>query len=127
MHKETEERQMIELRSERDQIRAEVDGLQRQVDTLAEWYANGLNVIAECSAVLPGALYMDPPDGGDVSVPEQLRRMAKDAERYRWSISGDQEAETLISIVHCHGGYAEKISERVDVYMEAAKESSANG
>ncbi|MDT4879307.1 hypothetical protein FQZ97_1149610 [compost metagenome] len=26
---------------------------------------------------------MDPPDGGDVSIPEQLRRMAKDAERYR--------------------------------------------
>jgi len=37
-----------------------------------------------CAAVLPCSLYMDPPDGGDVSVPEQLGRMAKDAERYRW-------------------------------------------
>lgn len=34
--------------------------------------------------VLPGHYYMDPPDGGDVPVLEQLRRMAKDAERYRW-------------------------------------------
>lgn len=33
--------------------------------------------------VLPGYYYMDPPDGGDVPVLEQLRRMAKDAERYR--------------------------------------------
>ncbi len=35
------------------------------------------------AAALPGVYYMDPPDGGDVSVSEQLRRMAKDAERYR--------------------------------------------
>lgn len=34
--------------------------------------------------VLPGHCYMDPPDGGDVPVLEQLRRMAKDAARYRW-------------------------------------------
>lgn len=27
---------------------------------------------------------MDPPDGGSVTVFEQLQRMAKDAERYRW-------------------------------------------
>ena len=39
--------------------------------------------LAECAAALPGVYYMDPPDGGDVSVSEQLRRMAKDAERYR--------------------------------------------
>ena len=35
-------------------------------------------------AVLPGPYYMDPPDGGDVPIIEQLRRMAKDAERYRY-------------------------------------------
>ena len=39
--------------------------------------------LAECAAVLPGSYYMDLPDGGDVSVSEQLKRMAKDAERYR--------------------------------------------
>ena len=37
----------------------------------------------KCAAALPGAYYMDQPDGGDVSVSEQLKRMAKDAERYR--------------------------------------------
>lgn len=39
--------------------------------------------LAECAEVLPGPYYMDLPDGGDVSVSEQLKRMAKDAERYR--------------------------------------------
>ena len=33
--------------------------------------------------LLPGVYYMDPPDGGSVTVIEQLQRMAKDAERYR--------------------------------------------
>lgn len=35
------------------------------------------------TSVLPGSYYMDPPDGGDVSVIEQLRRMAEDAAKYR--------------------------------------------
>lgn len=34
--------------------------------------------------VLPGYYYMDPPDGGDVPVLEQLRRMSRDAARYRF-------------------------------------------
>ncbi len=34
--------------------------------------------------LLPGMYYMDPPDGGDVSLLEQLQRMAEDAARYRW-------------------------------------------
>lgn len=37
----------------------------------------------ELVSLLPGALYMDPPDGGDATVVEQFRRMAKDAKRYR--------------------------------------------
>lgn len=36
-----------------------------------------------CCAALPGTIYMDPPDGGDVSVAEQLRRMGEDAARFR--------------------------------------------
>ncbi len=40
--------------------------------------------LKECASALPGTYYMDPPDGGDVSIPEQIRRMAKDAARYRW-------------------------------------------
>lgn len=35
------------------------------------------------SIALPDVYYMNPPDGGDVQMDEQLRRMAKDAERYR--------------------------------------------
>lgn len=38
----------------------------------------------QISALLPGVYYMDPPDGGNVTLLEQLQRMAKDAERYRW-------------------------------------------
>lgn len=34
--------------------------------------------------LLPSTYYMDPPDGGDVSVREQFARMACDAARYRW-------------------------------------------
>ncbi|MFP5338934.1 MAG: hypothetical protein ACLGIW_10675 [Gammaproteobacteria bacterium] len=63
---------------------AERDARLLQIDTLAKWYSNSLDVINEITAALPGAHYMDPPDGGDVSVPEQVRRMAKDAERYRF-------------------------------------------
>ena len=32
---------------------------------------------------LPGVYYMDPPDGGDVSLLKQLQRMSIDAARYR--------------------------------------------
>lgn len=36
-----------------------------------------------CAAVLPGPIYMDLPDGGSVTVSEQLARMGMDAARYR--------------------------------------------
>ncbi|HBO7446051.1 TPA: hypothetical protein L4885_006255 [Pseudomonas aeruginosa] len=39
--------------------------------------------LSQCASALPGTEYMDPPDGGNVSIPEQIRRMAKDAARYR--------------------------------------------
>lgn len=71
------------LEAERDALLAERDARLLQIDTLTEWYSNSLDVIREVTAALPGAYYMDPPYGGDVSVPEQVRRMAKDAERYR--------------------------------------------
>lgn len=54
------------------------------------------------------------------SLRAEVETLRKDAERYRWASSGLHEAETLASIVHCHGGYAEKVAERVDVYREAA-------
>lgn len=37
----------------------------------------------EFAELLPGPYYMDPPDGGSVTVLEQFRRMAEDAARYR--------------------------------------------
>lgn len=40
-----------------------------------------LNAVA---SALPGPIYMDPPDGGSVTVAEQVARMTKDAARYRW-------------------------------------------
>jgi len=67
-----------------DALLAERDARLLQVDTLTDWYSNSLDVIREITAALPGTQYMDPPDGGDVSVHEQVRRMAKDAERYRF-------------------------------------------
>ncbi|WP_316927722.1 hypothetical protein [Pseudomonas aeruginosa] len=30
--------------------------------------------LKECASALPGTYYMDPPDGGNVSIPEQIRR-----------------------------------------------------
>ena len=53
--------------NERNELRDRVAGLER----------------AACDA-LGGQHYMDPPDGGSVTLEEQLRRMGKDAERYRW-------------------------------------------
>ncbi|HBP0869555.1 TPA: hypothetical protein L5R06_003953 [Pseudomonas aeruginosa] len=48
--------------------------------------------LSQCaSAPPPGTYYMDPPDGGNVSIPEQIRRMAKDAARYRWLRERDLE------------------------------------
>lgn len=38
---------------------------------------------AEAVKVLPGVTYMDPPDGGSVTVEEQLQRMSEDAARWR--------------------------------------------
>lgn len=42
---------------------------------------------AELFALLPGPYYMDPPDGGDVPLIEQLRRMSEDARKYRHVIA----------------------------------------
>lgn len=111
------------LRAERDAALAELEALRIQVGTLTEWYSNALDVISEVTAAIPGVTYMDPPDGGDVSIPEQIRRMAKDAELYRWVSSGVQEAETLVSVVLCHGGDIRKVAERIAVYMEANQEA----
>ena len=53
----------------------------RQFETEVEALRADAQAVA---ALLPGPYYMDPPDGGSVTVIEQLRRMAADAARYRW-------------------------------------------
>jgi hypothetical protein len=58
-------------------------------------------VLGSCIGdLLPGAYYMDPPDGGDVPVAEQLSRMAKDAERYRW-LRSQHWNEAEMAVVSC--------------------------
>ena len=39
--------------------------------------------VVDLLPLLPGPYYMDPPDGGDVPVLEQLRRMSQDAAKWR--------------------------------------------
>lgn len=67
----------------RDEWRARLD------EAATDGYAEGRKdereaTLAEFSALLPGPHYMDPPDGGSVSVLEQFKRMVQDAARYRW-------------------------------------------
>jgi hypothetical protein len=81
----------------RQEMRAEVERLRGIVPEFLEKLNDELcaeneRLRAEVEALrslLPGPYYMDPPDGGDVPIVEQMRRMAKDAERYRWLRSKD--------------------------------------
>lgn len=70
--------------------------------------------LAACAAALPGVYYMDPPDGGDVPVSEQLRRMAKDAERYRL-------LRRKFAIISDGEGHAETALEQPDTKADVAK------
>ena len=68
---------VAEVVLERDLLRKHLhDEHQRHIGTMDERDA--------LAALLPGVYYMDPPDGGDVPLVEQIRRMAADAARYRW-------------------------------------------
>lgn len=88
-----------------------------------EWLAEDLK---ECASALPGTYYMDPPDGGNVSIPEQIRRMAKDAARYRWLIAsawyvgpepmGDTEAVSW----HDHNDTMHGLTTAIDAAIEGA-------
>jgi len=55
---------------------AEHDALKAENERLREFERS-------VALTLPGVYYMDPPDGGDVSLLKQLKRMANDAARYR--------------------------------------------
>lgn len=78
---------ILALLDEIDQLKAENcahKDTQKHCELLEQY-------LKECASALPGTYYMDPPDGGDVSIPEQIRRMAKDAARYRWLRERDLE------------------------------------
>lgn len=59
------------------------DAVQPQ-EVMAEYLkAQGWAPPAELYKLLPSTYYMDPPDGGNVRLLEQLQRMAEDAAKYR--------------------------------------------
>jgi hypothetical protein len=75
-------------------------------------------------ALLPGTYYMDPPDGGDVSVYEQMRRMAKDAARYRWlrsRIAGRDHVAELVELNDEGGRLLSENDAAIDTAMRAGE------
>lgn len=64
---------------------APASGEGQQGESLDEMLSASEPVISErvLAELLPHTYYLDPPDGGNVSILEQLHRQAKDAERYR--------------------------------------------
>ncbi|WP_070332521.1 hypothetical protein [Pseudomonas aeruginosa] len=74
-----------------DRLKAENEAVLAANRDCIDWFNQIKTEYDECASTIPGVYYMDPPDGGDVSVPEQLRRMARDAARYRWPRERDLE------------------------------------
>ncbi|MCY1366610.1 hypothetical protein D9M69_535140 [compost metagenome] len=101
-----------------------------EVEKLREWYGNSLRMFSECAAAIP-THYMDPPDGGDVDVPEQLRRMAKDVERYRW-LRSQHWNEAEMAVVACPKSSVKlgvdcPSLERLDAAIDAAMGKGGHG
>lgn len=67
-----------------------------------------------CKEVLPGAYYMDPPDGGDVPLTEQVLRMGKDAARYRKWRHGACARIVETAKALCYAGTPEQIDQAID-------------
>ncbi|HHM4713607.1 TPA: ead/Ea22-like family protein [Pseudomonas aeruginosa] len=76
--------------------------------------------LSQCASALPGTYYMDPPDGGNVSIPEQIRRMAKDAARYRW-LRGASHFDTPQHQAFCKA-YGDALDYEIDAAIEGAKQ-----
>ncbi|HCF6183634.1 hypothetical protein [Pseudomonas aeruginosa] len=86
--------------------------------------ADFLGLIAEleqCASALPGTYYMDPPDGGNVSIPEQIRRMAKDAARYR-ALRQKERGDVIVRDRVSH-----LIGEHLDAAIDAAEIGKSTG
>ena len=93
--------------------------LKQERDTLAK-------EVDACASTLPGPYYMDPPDGGDVSISEQLRRMACDAARYRWLRQPNPlHREAHIAVLTHNGGWVAS-GERADAAIDAAMKGASD-
>lgn len=75
---------ILALLDEIDRLKAGNEAVLAANRDCIDWFNQIKTEYDECASTISGVYYMDPPDGGDVSVPEQLRRMARDAARYRW-------------------------------------------
>lgn len=79
---------MEEICRERDSAEYEARAMSRAnsepADRVAELEAEVERLRKAITQSFRGALYMDPPDGGSVALEEQIMRMGKDAERYRF-------------------------------------------
>lgn len=69
----------------------------------ALWLAEEYDAICGC---VPTVYYMDPPDGGDVPISEQVRRMSEDAARYQFL--RDSRACSMSINFNDHHSYYEK-------------------
>ncbi|MGU1427482.1 ead/Ea22-like family protein [Pseudomonas aeruginosa] len=101
----------------------EIDGLKaencahKDTQKHCEWLAEDLK---ECASALPGTYYMDPPDGGNVSIPEQIRRMAKDAARYR-ALRQKERGVVVVRNRTSHL-FGEHLDAAIDAAIEGAKQ-----
>lgn len=70
------------------------------IENLIQWHVDvALDPrISEIAALLPGVWYMDPPDGGDVPITEQVRRMAEDATKWRDHIKTQENIKEQMTI-----------------------------
>ncbi|MCT5287590.1 hypothetical protein LZL11_24155 [Pseudomonas aeruginosa] len=76
--------------------------------------------LEQSASVLPGNYYMDPPDGGNVSIPEQIRRMAKDAARYR-ALRQKERGVVVVRNRTSHL-FGEHLDAAIDAAIEGAKQ-----
>lgn len=78
---------------------------------------------AHFAALLPGPYYMDPPDGGSVSILEQIKRMAEDATQWRSLLATKPAAAPAVPPVLEH---PDKIAAKVTVKLRADSGYSAD-
>ena len=79
-----------------------------------------LQVESEFAALLPGVVYMDEPDGGSPTVQEQIKRMARDAARYRWLLKQAWFQQSADRFDLPDGGLQNRFEKCMDEFIDAA-------